>query len=386
MKTRNWSSGSGRKPQCQRRSQLDVTAAHHADAIKASREEREHSQRLRSGIATSGHREVPTDHQKAGASNATATFSRFEIVKVRTSMTAAITRSSASSDEQQFGESDIHHERRGRRRGFQNRNQPAMTSEWLDVAGVDVLIVGGGIAGASLGAELAPHRSVLLVEAESQCGVHSTGRSAAFWLESLWRADVARADHASRGFLAEPPGETFPNMVSCATRGDLHISRSEALPELSNASAVERFELERLVPGIRSEWTCAPCSSRLRRHRRRRDFTLRICAAQAFRGRGPDGFCSRPAKHEAAAGEPRLRDGNEIEAGVIVNAAGAWADPVARACGRRAAWHRSEAADDGAASGRPLAGMSDLPLVIDDAEGKFLLQGGGRPDDLAEPA
>ena len=49
---------------------------------------------------------------------------------------------------------------------------------------VDVLIVGGGIAGASLGAEIAASRSVLLIEAEPVCGFHSTGRSAAFWLES----------------------------------------------------------------------------------------------------------------------------------------------------------------------------------------------------------
>ena len=46
---------------------------------------------------------------------------------------------------------------------------------------VDVLIVGGGIAGASLGVRLSGARTVALVEAEAMCGVHSTGRSAAFW-------------------------------------------------------------------------------------------------------------------------------------------------------------------------------------------------------------
>src|SRR4026208_751939 len=48
----------------------------------------------------------------------------------------------------------------------------------------DVIIVGGGIAGASLGAAIAGERRTLIVEAEEHCGYHSTGRSAAFYLES----------------------------------------------------------------------------------------------------------------------------------------------------------------------------------------------------------
>ena len=47
-----------------------------------------------------------------------------------------------------------------------------------------MIIVGGGIAGASLGAEIADRRRTLIIEAEDQCGYHSTGRSAAFYLES----------------------------------------------------------------------------------------------------------------------------------------------------------------------------------------------------------
>ena len=45
----------------------------------------------------------------------------------------------------------------------------------------DVIIVGGGIAGASVGAEVAANRRTVILEAEQQCGYHSTGRSAAFW-------------------------------------------------------------------------------------------------------------------------------------------------------------------------------------------------------------
>jgi len=57
----------------------------------------------------------------------------------------------------------------------------------------DIAIVGAGIAGASLAAELAPHARVLLLEAEDQAGYHSTGRSAAFWSESYGGPSVQPA-------------------------------------------------------------------------------------------------------------------------------------------------------------------------------------------------
>ena len=48
----------------------------------------------------------------------------------------------------------------------------------------DIIIVGAGMAGASLGAELADSASVLILEREAQPGYHTTGRSVAFWSES----------------------------------------------------------------------------------------------------------------------------------------------------------------------------------------------------------
>ena len=84
-------------------------------------------------------------------------------------------------------------------------------------ANCDVLIVGGGIAGASLGAEIAAKVRTVLIEAEAQCGYHSTGRSAAFWLESYGGPNVAKLSAASRAFLAE---HGF-----LSARGALHISK-----------------------------------------------------------------------------------------------------------------------------------------------------------------
>ena len=48
----------------------------------------------------------------------------------------------------------------------------------------DAVVVGAGIAGASLAWRLAGRRSVLVLEAESQPGYHATGRSAAMFMES----------------------------------------------------------------------------------------------------------------------------------------------------------------------------------------------------------
>ncbi len=67
---------------------------------------------------------------------------------------------------------------------------------------IDVLIVGAGIAGASLAAELAPHRRVLMIEAEDSPGYHATGRSAAFWQESYGGVGVQPLTAASFDTLA----------------------------------------------------------------------------------------------------------------------------------------------------------------------------------------
>src|SRR3569623_1723949 len=92
--------------------------------------------------------------------------------------------------------------------------------------GFDVIIVGGGIAGASLGAEIAGKRRTLIIEAEDQCGYHSTGRSAAFYLESYGGPDVAKLTLASREFLDSPPPE-FSAHGFLHVRGDLHVTRGE---------------------------------------------------------------------------------------------------------------------------------------------------------------
>lgn len=239
-----------------------------------------------------------------------------------------------------------------------------------------VLIVGGGIAGASLGAELAAHRSVLLVESEAQCGVHSTGRSAAFWLESYGGPVVARLTSASGVFLSEPPAN-FSGAAFLRPRGDLHITKDE-LPDLPpgvQARVVERPELERMLPGIRPDWRralfepgCADIdvaalhSAYLRQMRKLGGevrTSARLSSAQWRSGKWAIEF----------------DDGSTASAAVIVNAAGAWADDVAERSGvqplgiepKRRTMVQLRV-------GR--TGLRDLPLV-DDSAGTFYFKGEG---------
>ena len=71
----------------------------------------------------------------------------------------------------------------------------------------DIIIVGAGMAGASLGARLSTDRKVLLLEQEAQPGMHATGRSAAAFIPSYGAhlPALRQLTQASFTFLQHPP-------------------------------------------------------------------------------------------------------------------------------------------------------------------------------------
>lgn len=240
----------------------------------------------------------------------------------------------------------------------------------------DVIIIGGGIAGASLGARIAGRRRTLIAEAEDQCGYHSTGRSAAFFLESYGGPEVARLNAASCAFLKAPPRD-FAEAGFLRSRGAIHLSDGDwpSLPVEVESRRLDRAALERAIPGLAPRWArgllepgCADIDvaalhvAFLRRFRR--------AGGQVALGKRLDG-----AKRGAGSWTVHFADGSSARAPLLVNAAGAWADEVAARAGvaplgfsplRRTMVQLRV--------GR--SGLRDLPLVTDFA-GTFYFKGEG---------
>jgi len=238
----------------------------------------------------------------------------------------------------------------------------------------DVIIVGGGIAGAGLGAEIAGRRRTAIIEAEEQCGYHSTGRSAAFYLESYGGPDVATLTLASGAFLESPPAG-FAERGFLRRRGALHLSESDwpRIPDGVEARRVGRAELEATVPGLDPRWTramfepgCADIDVA----------ALHAAYLKAFRKAGGTVRTNsrlRAATREGGRWSVALADGQSLSAAVLVDAAGAWGDAVAGACGVRplglSPKRRTMVQVRVGASG-----LRDLPL-IDDWLGRFYFKG-----------
>ena len=244
----------------------------------------------------------------------------------------------------------------------------------------DFAVIGAGMAGASIAAELAPYACVLVLEAEDAPGYHSTGRSAAFWEECYGGPGVVPLTLASGRFLRD--GGFLSN------RGALYIGRGEDRTAMD--SFVETFSgtgvtIERLgaeglanrVPHIRKEWcdaiwepACADIDvAGLHQHYLR-----------ALKQEGADLVCRalvRQLEPEHGGWQITTEAGETYRAAQIVNAAGAWADLIAQRAGagplgidpkrRTVAQLRvSPAAPD------------DLPLVLDISGGFYFKSDNGR--------
>ena len=248
----------------------------------------------------------------------------------------------------------------------------------------DIAIVGAGIAGASLAARLAPHGRVLLLEAEDQPGYHATGRSAAFWSETYGGPAIQPLSTASGPWLWNPPAE-YSDRPFLGPRGELFIATHADRAALDGFAAefagsgvaLERVDPRPRVPGLRAEWSQAlwePSCADIH------VAELHVACLKVARRGGVDvrtGAALLAAERRDGAWHLTTRAGDAV-ADTLVNAAGAWADPVAALAGAAplgiAPYRRTMVQ---LAVDPPLA--ADVPLIRD-ARDRFYVkpEAGGR--------
>jgi D-arginine dehydrogenase len=208
----------------------------------------------------------------------------------------------------------------------------------------DVIVLGAGMAGASVAAGLAEDARVVLLETEDQPGLHATGRSAAMFFESYGNATVRALTRASRGFLEHPP-VGFADVPLLSPRSAMYVAdapRIAALDAVTSAAdgAAGRRRLDgaaarEYCPILRAEWIVGALLDESGHDmdvaalhqgylRRARSAGLRFIVGAA---------CD---SIERSAGTWRVRTrAGDFAAPTLVNATGAWADQVAQQAGVR---------------------------------------------------
>lgn len=197
-----------------------------------------------------------------------------------------------------------------------------------------VLVIGGGIAGLSVAARLAPHVRVVVLESESAPGYHASGRSVAFAHYGLGNEPVRTLTALSMGELAAH-GTVHPA---------LHIAAADQIAALDALEDVHRHygcdharigpdEARAMMPALKAE----ACAAALVDHGSLKldtDAMLQACAARlrAHGGKLVTGAEVRAIRRDGEAWRVSTSKGH-FGAAIIVNAAGAWADAIARLAG-----------------------------------------------------
>ena len=202
----------------------------------------------------------------------------------------------------------------------------------------DFIIIGAGIAGSSVAAELAADgRHVLLVEAEQQPGYHTTGRSAAIFAPTYGPAPIRALTRASEAFFTNPPAG-FSDHPLLSHRDILMIARSDQIAALdalidevgghADISRLESHEVYARQPLLRPGYAEAgmldagghdiDVDALLQGYLRR----FRAEGGQLVAGAGASDLRRTAGLWRVTVG------GREYAAPVVINAAGAWADEV----------------------------------------------------------
>jgi len=251
----------------------------------------------------------------------------------------------------------------------------------------DIAVIGAGIAGASVAAELSEHARVVLLERESQPGYHTTGRSAAIYSPIYGPQPIRALTRAARGFFESPPDGfaahplLAPINAVFVARADQEASLAAMQAELDDAetvSRIDRAEAEAEVPLLRRGYAIGAL---------RDTGTSDIDVAalhqgylRLFRALGGTVLTAHAVtglEQDAAGWQVETAKGR-LHATTVVNAAGAWAEELGRMVGAEAIGlspKRRTALMVDAPEGTHTGGM---PLVIDIDEQFYLKPDAGR--------
>jgi D-arginine dehydrogenase len=207
---------------------------------------------------------------------------------------------------------------------------------------VDVIVIGAGIAGASIACELAAERRVILLERESQPGYHTTGRSAAMYAPAYGNPVVRALTRASQSFFDAPPAGFAP-VPLLQSRGMLFIGtaqRAEEARQMLAEPGLARI-LKTLSPEDVMAWIPimrrGACAFALL-DETSKDIdanALHTGYLRAFKARGGDTVTSAGVRTLGRdAGGWRVDAGTrQMRAPIVVNAGGAWVDEIAQMAG-----------------------------------------------------
>lgn len=212
---------------------------------------------------------------------------------------------------------------------------------------VDIIVIGGGIAGLSAAMRLAHRATTVVVEREGALGYHSSGRSATFSHFGIGDVAVRGMTAASRPFFETPP-EGFVERALSEARPALFIATTELLPDLcaletemmrftDTISRVGPREMLDIVPVLKTgergivEGLLDTSGRKLDS-----DLLLQACA-KAVRAAGGDVVTDAGVLSVRREDERWIVDtgAESFSADVVVNAAGAWADEIAIGAGVR---------------------------------------------------
>ncbi|MGB1215378.1 MAG: NAD(P)/FAD-dependent oxidoreductase [Pikeienuella sp.] len=200
----------------------------------------------------------------------------------------------------------------------------------------DIIVIGAGVAGLGVAAHLAGDARVVVLEAESAPCTHTSGRSAAMYLKTYGPPAVRELTVMSEGFYENPPSG-FCDGPLLTPRGVLHVDDGDgtALARLIAAGGVEEISFDKaaeMVPILKRDGVAG-----IGWEAEARDIDIDLLTGGFRRmiraGEGQVVCNARVTSLSRSTVWRAETSAGVFEAPVVVNAAGAWATPVAAMAG-----------------------------------------------------